>query len=851
MLASTLVDLAVALGQQEIGTNPDRRLLLSVAVRAKAAGDSGGAQTYEAYVTNDALFLVSRTGSGCALARQVNLRGGAVIDDLLSEQLEGRPGVPPFALRLTSAVPTDAVPIELSCSDAASSQALARALASAASEDRPDGEDAEFGWVHRCVLRGTLWSAAAAGDVSLLRSLRACAPASRVRGLSELEEDATRWPALDLDAVDDEGAAPLHYAAAAGNAPLVSALLESGARVDVTDGMYDTPLHLALTALAAAASDEAAKEASSVVTALVENGAPLNARNLVEATPLQTAMNAALAANEAVAAAATLHGNGGGEAAVAAAAATRKAAATADALHASVLLLLDRGASPRFADETGREALHCVLTAALPDASLVSALVRAGADANAPLALHARDADDASPEAAAQAGAGGFVVAPIHLACGLGAVWTWLTTASSPDSLLLTRDLVGAALRCEPPRMVVSERLVRTLLDGGAQPNARALPSGETPLHQLLRLLAVLRAPPPPPPQKPLPPDALGVAVAQASASLATLLSAGARVDVVSAAGQTPAALAVALGLRGALESVGAGGSPPMPPPDAAKLTPMLWQAQRRGPPPSGSGGAAAASAGGGPRNRLEALASLPGAGGGAAARRLAHAVDPPPWFAADGRFASSCLICGAAFTLLRRRHHCRHCGVPVCGTCSSRAYPLVLLPRGDSGSNRRERADSDDDAAEVFGLPLARRDANPSGALLLGERVCDGCANRLAAALAERARAAARWQRERDAAETTARNFDTQKSAAAARLPRADRSAASAGAGIGASAGARADDLKASLAVAGARLGERGEKLGRLEDATKSMANKAADFASLSEQLKRKAGGGIFGAFF
>mmetsp|Transcript_20018 Transcript_20018/g.62935 ORF Transcript_20018/g.62935 Transcript_20018/m.62935 type:complete len:172 (+) Transcript_20018:29-544(+) len=41
------------------------------------------------------------------------------------------------------------------------------------------------------------------------------------------------------------------------------------------------------------------------------------------------------------------------------------------------------------------------------------------------------------------------------------------------------------------------------------------------------------------------------------------------------------------------------------------------------------------------------------------------------------------CMVCGARFTLIKRRHHCRRCGACVCGSCSSARLPLNLLPAG------------------------------------------------------------------------------------------------------------------------------------------------------------------------
>ncbi|KAK6621993.1 hypothetical protein RUM44_001800 [Polyplax serrata] len=48
---------------------------------------------------------------------------------------------------------------------------------------------------------------------------------------------------------------------------------------------------------------------------------------------------------------------------------------------------------------------------------------------------------------------------------------------------------------------------------------------------------------------------------------------------------------------------------------------------------------------------------------------------NPPPWI--PDVMAPRCMTCGAVFTLVRRRHHCRNCGKVFCARCSSNSVPL------------------------------------------------------------------------------------------------------------------------------------------------------------------------------
>ena len=103
-------------------------------------------------------------------------------------------------------------------------------------------------------------------------------------------------------------------------------------------------------------------------------------------------------------------------------------------------------------------------------------------------------------------------------------------------------------------------------------------------------------------------------------------------------------------------------------------------------------------------------------------AERLSAAARVPAWQRVRaGGGADACSMCGAGFTLFSRKHHCRCCGVMVCGACSSRTAPLGahgLTPAGAAdpgtagGGNRRGSMDGEE--------------ASGDGAA--ATRVCDAC---------------------------------------------------------------------------------------------------------------------------
>lgn len=49
---------------------------------------------------------------------------------------------------------------------------------------------------------------------------------------------------------------------------------------------------------------------------------------------------------------------------------------------------------------------------------------------------------------------------------------------------------------------------------------------------------------------------------------------------------------------------------------------------------------------------------------------------DRPPIWIPDVE-APKCMSCGANFTVVKRRHHCRNCGKVFCARCSSNSVPL------------------------------------------------------------------------------------------------------------------------------------------------------------------------------
>ena len=93
----------------------------------------------------------------------------------------------------------------------------------------------------------------------------------------------------------------------------------------------------------------------------------------------------------------------------------------------------------------------------------------------------------------------------------------------------------------------------------------------------------------------------------------------------------------------------------------------------------------------------------------------------------------------------------CRHCGILVCGTCSTKRFPLAPAPP--------ETADLAARVGRPLGAPAAAA-PGASAAPPTPERVCDACFVKLGTLVELAAGAARRWEEEKAKATAGARNF-------------------------------------------------------------------------------------------
>ena len=783
-------------------------------------------------------------------------------------------------------------------------------LRGAISNAAPSDKKLATGWLHRTFVRGTLWSAAIEGDEATVRELARYTLTGRQRKMDCFSAPAEvgaftavvvspggrvqlpPQPVLDIDAQDDDGFTPLHYAVLKGHKGVVEALLEAGARTDVVNGDFETPLHVACS-----------RGDVDIALVLIANGSSSSMRNLLEQTPLMVALMSPALAQD------------------------------VSGLRRIVEAMVSFGADATSADNDNLAPLHRIaLLGSAAEGShqrstalvaLVAAIIKSGADPAARASIRPSDSDDLTEVSAESYTA-------LQLACGAPVSRYYLPAGSVDDDADEHEESAGgtSVLASQRPRPIDVD-LIAALAEHGCPVNARAGLTGETALHLLLRGIAKLQ-----------PAGAQAELYARYLSAVQRLIGLGARADIPDATSVTAASLGEAMSigsLKPASMEALAGAYVTMEPPSGALAVcdrvahdmPKLGNRESSAGPATSARSSSVAGGGG----------STPGGGvslmfgalslsrkGGAAKSGNGGASSP----------AAACWICGSASACA-----CKLCRASVCGACSTKLFPLtaaVIAAAGASNSSGSKDVDSDDDdyvppkqssgAGNNLKVKAASRFASglsalsqalappPSGngaatpkssdnakgglgqslvAMAAGERVCDACFLLLCTSASRALAEQKAWEIQKAAAQSKAINFSYfAGEASASSLPAADAppmlatGAASAaprrspaassasggkpsadaqraalfgnrtGAGTAAAppsaAGKmqqqqqRTGALQDTLAETHERLAQRGERLSRLEERMKDMSDSAQEFASLAEQMKKKAKGGWFG---
>mmetsp|Transcript_13242 Transcript_13242/g.19951 ORF Transcript_13242/g.19951 Transcript_13242/m.19951 type:complete len:734 (+) Transcript_13242:86-2287(+) len=165
-----------------------------------------------------------------------------------------------------------------------------------------------------------------------------------------------------------------------------------------------------------------------------------------------------------------------------------------------------------------------------------------------------------------------------------------------------------------------------------------------------------------------------------------------------------------------------------------------------------------------------------------------------------DNNASDYCMLCVDKFTYSNRRHHCRGCGTLCCAPCSTKRLPLQILDR--KGSNTK-------------------------GA---GERVCDGCFNRLTSEAVARNVAMAKAKKD------LLLQMESDKETQHEEL--LNGSVSKANANDADNGENKVDDVKDALGATGEALRERGEKLTTLADKSEKLDTAAAEYNKMAKQL-------------
>ncbi len=618
-----------------------------------------------------------------------------------------------------------------------------------------------------------------------------------------LEEAAS----VDIHEVDGEGLNPMLIAVYAKSVPLVLRLLQHGASVNSSTNREHSALHIAC-----------ANCNAELISCLVANAADVNATDMALRTPLLLLADRALQLEGLPVDDATMPAH------VQRVTLADIKAAMETLLHAAAGM---NRADLEAVDVSGLNTL-CKLARA-PDAAgpLVPLLVRAGGDVNAVI--------------------GGNGVTALHVACGMK------VRKAAPNcgpEQFATECLTGLLPPLDAP--------ATALLRAGAIPNARTRVGGWVSLHLLLHSVAQAAhaAPPRLPPSPtgggslgsdggdastPQTPDAMKASadssnsvpaearvvsvaerIAQAGATASVLGRHGARADVADASGTTVTSLAEAVPHGGQVLAAAAAGQRAHSNITAPDVASQLDMTRVPGHLPTDAD---------------MQLSVLDRASGSPSHPRPVQWRGRPPfvytlptnrhdegssstWAVHDP--LKHCQICAVAFTMFNRRHHCRSCYRLVCSACSSHVFPF------------RDASAARDAAAATDG------------------RCCDGCFNRLCvdsvAAAQAVSQARQRQQAEKLAAAASSESASKAELLAGGTAAAAAGAAAAGGGAAGGKTAAKTGDVKAALERTHAKVAERGERLGRLDDKAEQMARDAEKFedsaAALAEKFRKQNSG-------